>query len=552
MKKCNDYSMYEYMKMRNKGDNRALISFYNTRISCDELHYEIEKLGTALTKSGLIAGDSVAICLPNVPNAIISFYSANMLGLPVNLIHPLVPSELLASQITEVGSKVLFILDIFYNQHYDIIRELGIKCVVCSAKDYLKGGLKFALSIATYCKVRNIHYNNNIVKYSEFISVPKGEKVHYKNRQFEGIGEEIAAYMHSSGTMGEPKTAMLSNRAVNECSYSVRTLIGDEVAHGESMLMVLPLFHIFGLGVCMHTSLTAGCRCLLIPKFNAKSVVKTIRREHATYMTGVPSMYEKITSDKNFNGDWLQDMKCCYSGGDRLSQEMKDKFDKIMIDNGSDCTLCEGYGLTEAGICTVNTKQNSLKGSIGTPLGDIKVMAVDSLCNNLPVNECGEICLSGDNVMTGYFGDSKTTSQVLFVDGEGTLWIKTGDYGSVTESGHVYFVDRLKRMMKVSGINVFPAEIERIASDNVKAIDKCAAIEILYHGKTAVKLLVAMKEDYTFSAEIESEIISVLTDKLMKYSLPRVIESVSSFPVTEIGKIDYKKLTVKEKINEYK
>ena len=453
MKKSNDYSMYEYMKMRDKGDNRALISFYNTRVSCDELHSEIGKLGHSLTKSGLSAGESVAICLPNVPNAIISFYSANMLGLTVNLIHPLVPSELLGSQITEVGSKVLFILDLFYNQHRDIISELGIKCIVCSAKDYLKGGLKLALSIATYSKTSNINYDDNIIKYSQFISIPKGEKVHNESRQFDGIGEEIAAYMHSSGTTGEPKTAMLSNRAVNECSYSVRTLIGDEVAYGESMLMVLPLFHIFGLGVCMHTSLTAGCRCLLIPKFSARSVVKTIRREHVTYMTGVPSMYQKIMGDKKFKGDWLQDMKCCYSGGDRLSQELKEKFDKVMIDNDSGCTLCEGYGLTEAGICTVNVKEGSLKGSIGTPLGDIKVMAVDSLCNKLPVNGCGELCLSGDNVMTGYYGDTKTTSQVLFVDSEGTSWIKTGDYGSVNESGHVYFVDRLKRMMKVSGIN---------------------------------------------------------------------------------------------------
>ncbi len=547
MKQSNDYNMYEYLKDRDKGDNRELISFYNSKIRSNDLHREINRLGVALDGLGLVAGDNIAICLPNVPNAIISFYAANALGVPVNLIHPLVPSDLLVAQLQEVGSKVLFLLDIFYEQHREAIKSTGITCVICSAKDYLKGGLKLALSIAVHSKTKRIVYDEKILKYSDFISSGT-EDILCPKRRHEGIGEEIAAYMHSSGTTGEPKTTNLSNRAVNECSYSVRTLIGDEVELGESMLMVLPLFHIFGLGVCMHTTLTAGCRCLLIPKFSPESVVRTIKKEKVTYMTGVPSMYEKIMRSKHFKGDWLKSMKCCYSGGDRLSIDIKNKFDKIMIENGSGCTLCEGYGLTEAGICTVNTKENSKIGSIGTPLGDIKVIAVGKDNMRLLSDECGEICVSGDNILSGYYGDEKTTNQVLFQDNEGVFWVKTGDYGHVSESGHVYYVDRLKRMIKVSGINVFPTEIERIIADNVPAVDKCSAVEMMYEGRTAVKLFVTMHDEYCYNSDIEMQIISVLKDKLMKYSLPRVIECLDSLPMTEIGKVDYKKLTIKEKI----
>ncbi len=548
MKKNNDFSMYEYLRIRDKGDDRPLISFYNSRITTNEVHRQIARLGSAITGLGIGEGDNVAVCLPNVPNAIFSFYASNMLGLPVNLIHPLVPSDLLASQVSEVGSKVLFILDLFYNQHKKAIKQLGIKCIVCSAKDYLKGGLKLALSIATNSKTRKIDYGENIIKYSDFIAGAPAEIPPV--RQFDGIGEEVAAYMHSSGTTGEPKTAMLTNRAVNECSYSVRTLIGDEVELGESMLMVLPLFHIFGLGVCMHTTLTAGCRCLLIPRFNPKSVVKTIRREHVTYMTGVPSMYEKLLNDKNFKGDWMSDMKCCYSGGDKLSIDIKQRFDKVMTDYNSGCTLCEGYGLTEAGICTVNVKDNSLQGSIGTPLGDIKLIAVDNENNFLTADERGEICISGDNIMSGYYGDKETTDKVLFTGSDGAVWVKTGDYGSIAATGHVYYVDRLKRMMKVSGINVFPTEIERLTADNVTEVDKCSAIEMMHEGKSAVKLFVTMREGCKYNEEVKAKIISVLSDKLMKYSLPRVIECLDSLPMTEIGKVDYQKLTIKEQTNE--
>ena len=153
---------------------------------------------------------------------------------------------------------------------------------------------------------------------------------------YAGIGDEIAAYIHSGGTTGMPKTAMLANRAINECSYSIRTLIGDEVQKGESMLMVLPMFHIFGLGVCMHSTLTAGARCILVPSFKPKSLAKVVRRERATYMTGVPSMYAKLIKVKAFGGRYLRKMKYCYCGGDKLKQEIKQDFDNLMKKYKSD------------------------------------------------------------------------------------------------------------------------------------------------------------------------------------------------------------------------
>lgn len=546
MKRSNDFSMYEYLKARDKGDNRPLISYYNTRISTNAFFEQVDKVANALCALGVGKGDSIALCLPNIPNAIFAFYAANKLGAAVNLIHPLVPSKAMGEMICACRSKVVFVLDMFYQKHKDMLRKLGVICVVCSPSDYLKGAYKVGYNIYAAAKLPRVERGQKTLLFRHFVAVQTRQA---ETRQhYDGIGEEIAAYIHSGGTTGVPKIAMLSNRAVNECSYSIRTLIGDEVERGESMLMVLPMFHIFGLGVCMHSTLTAGARCLLVPIFNPKRLARLVRREKATYMTGVPSMYEKLIKIKSFGGAYLKQMKYCYCGGDKLKSEIKENFDNLMKKYGSNCRLCEGYGLTEAGVCNVNVEDNARAGSVGTPLGDIRACIVDGNRKPLQAGARGEICLSGDNLMSGYFEDEATTKKVMFEDNEGVTWLATGDYGYMESSGHVFFVDRIKRMFKISGMNVFPAEIEQVVQDNVEGVAKCCAVDFVDGGKTYIKLFVEMRNGEEYSPQIEDDIMQTIRTNLMKYSLPREIECVSKLPLTDIGKVDYNKLKQKENI----
>lgn len=545
----NDYSMYEYMKMRSGNDNRIALSYYGNHIGYDNMLLEIEKLSNCLNCIGVSDIDNVAICLPNIPNAIISFYAVNRLGASVNLIHPLVPPMQLLDMITKLNSKVLFLFDLFYEKHREVLKKSGVKVILCSASDYMQGFKKPLYNLATYKKVKNIVYSKDILKYSNII----GKK--YDNAKVvygESCGERIACYIHSGGTTGEPKIAMMPNKAINECSYNVRTLIGDRVEKNKSMLMVLPLFHVFGLGVCMHTTLTAGGRCLLVPKFSSKYVAKLVRKERATYMAGVPTMYEKLLNEKAFNGEFLKDMKCCYSGGDKLPKELKERFDNLMVKNGSECRLCEGYGLTEAGICTVNITENSMDGAVGLPLGNTKIAIVDKDNRFLSSGELGEICISGENVMSGYYGDSITSSEVLFLGEDNNTYVKTGDYGYISDSGHLFYVDRLKRMIKISGINVFPAEIERLVTDNIDIVSKCCAIESICNEKSSIKLFVMLKNDNADKEKVELDIRKLIKNNLMKYSMPKKIVFTHSLPMTEIGKVDYKKLTFEENLYDYK
>jgi len=546
MKQSNDFSMYGYLKARDKGDNRPLISYYNNRISTNEFFKQVDNVANCLYSYGLKQGDNIALCLPNIPNAIIVFYAANKLGVSVNLIHPLVPPKALGEMVTKLSSKVVFVLNMFYGKNKAVLEKLDAKVVVCSPSDYLKNIYKFGYDLWTSRNKIKSDNSLKVVRYKDFLK--NCSKIAPNREHYSGIGEEIAAYIHSGGTTGVPKTAMLANRAINECSYSIRTLIGDEVQKGESMLMVLPMFHIFGLGVCMHSTLTAGARCILVPYFKPKMLARIVKKEKATYMTGVPSMYDKLVKIKGFGGKYLQKMKYCYCGGDKLKQEIKQNFDALMKKYNSNCRLCEGYGLTEAGVCNVNVEETSKVGSVGKTLGDIKVCIVDSDKNKLEYGNRGEICLSGDNIMSGYYMDEKTTNKVLFEDSNGTKWLATGDYGYLEESGHLFFVDRIKRMVKISGMNVFPNEIEYLVGESVEEIDKCCAVDFEKNGKPYIKLFVKMKEGYEYSQMIEQKIKHTISTNLMKYSLPKQIECVSELPLTAIGKVDYNKLKEKEQI----
>lgn len=546
----NNCTMYEYILKREQGEDWEAMSFYNSTITRGEFFREVDKACAYFKEIGLVRGENIAICLPNIPSAIIAFYAANKLGIAVNLIHPLVPPLGLVKMLATVKSKVVLIMDIFYGQYEAELIKLGINCIICSAKDYLSLAYKCVLNVATASKTLAIKYGKKVASYAKVIG--NREYTPISIEDYKDKGDQLAVYIHSGGTTGTPKIVMLANRAINECAYSISSIV-KQVKRGQSMLMVLPMFHIFGLGVCMHSALYCNVNIIVVPSFNAKSVAKLIRKHRVTYATGVPSMYKKLLQERKFGGEYLKDMVCCYVGGDKLDGLTKTAFDTLMARYGSDCTLCEGYGLTEAGITTVNVKESSKPNSVGVPLGRIEIGIVNEKNNFMPNGTKGEICIKGDNLMSGYYNDRETTDKVLITANDGCKWVKTGDCGYIDESGHLYFLDRIKRMFKISGINVFPSEIERIVIENVRKVDKCCAVQFDYNGKRAVKLYVTLKEQPATELDkngIKREVYNAIKTNLMKYSLPKAIEVVESLPITAIGKVDYKVLQDKERLHE--
>lgn len=516
---------------------RKILSYFNHTIYNDEVIDRIDRLAYYLSTEGIGKGDVVAICLPNIPDAVYSVYAVNKCGAIANLIHPLTPPLGLKKIIHETNSKILIYLDSFYVKG---INELSdVKTILCNVSD----NMGFPMKPLAYLKTRkhrarSLESENTIAVKNCYLK--KGE-VNVDIR-----AEDVAAYLHSGGTTGSPKTIMISNRSINACAYKTGALVGEISGNTDAMLMALPLFHGFGLGVAMHATIYKGGKIVLMPRFSGDGAAKLIKREGVSFIAGVPQMYSKMMDSKAFKGDHLRKLKNIYCGGDKLPKSIKDRWDKLMASVGNDAEILEGYGLTEMlTVSHVNLPGASKPSSVGKPLSGIMHKIVDKEGNILPAEISGEICLSGDTMMSGYLNDPEATEQAIKEDNNGIKWLHTGDCGYIDKDGFLFFRERIKRMIKVSGINVFPQEIEYTVSE-LPEIKYSCALEIQHHNKSAIKLYVVVKEGYEFNKKLEEKISKYISDRLMKYSVPKIIEKRETLPITQIGKVDYMALYKEE------
>lgn len=527
-----DCTMYEYALKAGR-DNREIMNYYGRAVFYDSFIADVDALALYLRDYGIGKGDSVAMCLPNIPNAIIAFYAINKIGAIANIVHPLLPAGGLAAILEETPCKAILINDVFYNKYKRVIPDetLIIRCSMGEFMPfYMRIPFKFFTKFA-FLGAKGISWTS-LIRRARKLKNTTQDNVNIVTK-----GNDIAVFLHSGGTTGDPKTVMLSNKALNAVAYNINSLNGHDLKAGTSMLMVLPMFHVFGLGVCMHSTMSAGARALMLPYFKAKATVKVMRRERVTFVTGVPQMYAKILKEKAFYGDYLKDIKYCYCGGDKLSESIIDKFKKATDEYQSQCVLSEGYGLTEAGICTVNTADNYAVGSVGAPIGNVKIKIMDDNACVLPPFERGEVCVGGDSIMSGYYNAPATNNRV-FVTVDGEKYLRTGDIGYVDEKGRLFFADRIKRMVKISGVNVFPSEIEREA-ERLKFVDKAVAIgKTTSDNKSYVKLCIKIKDGEKVFAPI-IRVRDALESELMRYAVPREIVLVEEIPFTPLGKVDY-------------
>ena len=526
-----DESMYGHIKKTlDKIKDREILNYFGKDYDNIEVQDRIDRLAYFLKSNGIGKGDVVAICLPNIPNAVFATYAVNKCGAIANLIHPLTPPIGLIKIIKDTNSKLLFHLDSFYK--HGIIAFSEIKTIICNVSDDMPMPLKALVAFSTR-NDRNLclKANNTIdvrLCYNKVgeVNVDKG-------------AEDIAAYLHSGGTTGTPKTIKISNRSLNACAEKTGELVGDINGNTDAMLMALPLFHGFGLGIAMHTTICKGGKVVLMPRFSGKEAAKIIKREPITFIAGVPQMYNKIMDSKKFKGKHLKRLKNNYCGGDKLPKSIKDRFDSIMQEVGNNIEILEGYGLTEMlTVTNVNIPGASKPSSVGKPLSGILNKIVDDDDNILKANESGQICLSGSTMMSGYLNDDEATNNAIKTDKNGVKWLYTGDCGYIDEDGFLFFRERIKRMIKVSGVNVFPQEIEYTISE-LNEIKFACALEIQWKTKTAIKLFVVLNEGFQMNDKLENKIMQYIGDRLMKYSVPRIIECRESLPLTSIGKVNY-------------
>ncbi len=532
---------YDYLKVcaKKTGDFNAVIAF-GSKIKLSRIIRDIDSLAAYINSIGIGKGDAVTIFLPNVAHAFTTFYALNKIGVIANIVHPLTSPEALKESIDMTNSKAIFILDILAAQHAEMLNSTGIPCIICSNSDYVIAPITPAFKVFEKIKGKGIEKFANAIKYTKAVAAGSVKKsVDYHD------GSNIAVYLHGGGTTGKSKTIMLTSNNLNNLAEKLNTLDIPHKAGDEYSLMVLPIFHAFGLGIAMHFPLTHGFTSIPMPQFNAESANKYLKKYKVTFLLGVPNMFKKMMEDKNFDGPHLKNLRLVFCGGDVLPERLVKEFNKTVAKNGGKGKLFRGYGLTEvSSVCTVNTYENNREDSIGKPLDDIIVQIWDDMRNELPAGETGEIVVRGDTAMLGYFnGDNTVINEGVYVDKDGNRWVPTGDLGYKDSDGFIFFTGRKKRMIIISGYNVYPIDIENVVLQ-LPFVSEVCAVQGYLKNKPCVKLCVTLKTDMDKDDAVD-KIQSYCKKNLAKFSCPRKIEIMDSFPRTKMAKVDFMKLSDK-------
>lgn len=540
-------SMFEAVaNIAEKYPDNVAFDFYGKATTYKELIREIETCAKALKTIGVREGDRVTIALPNCPQAIQMFYAVNLVGGICNMIHPLSAEKEIEFYLNESRSVTAITLDQFYGKFENIRKNTGVtNIVIASVKDELSKPLKAGTMIMdSINKVQKIPDDAPVIRWKDFLKLSRHCFYNYK---VERKGSDPAVILYSGGTTGTTKGILLSNLNFNALGQQV-IAANPMFRVGDKMLAAMPLFHGFGLGVCVHTMLSQGGRCILIPRFTAEDYAKKVVKCKCNFIAGVPTLYEALLRLPYMKNADLSSLKGVFSGGDSLSVELKKKFDKFLYDHNSKVQIREGFGTTECVTASCLTPPHMAKeGSIGLPFPDTYYKIVEpGTDKELPYGEEGEILIAGPTVMMEYINHPQETAQTLRRHADGLTWIYTGDLGVMDSEGFIYFRGRAKRMIITSGYNVYPGQIENILDANELIHMSCVIGVPDSYKMQKVKAFVMLKPGVPENDDTKELILAYCRKHIAKYAMPYDIEFRKELPKTLVGKVAYRVLEEEE------
>ena len=525
-------------------DNIAF-DFMGRSTTYKSLVRQIEECAKALKTLGVREGDRVTVAMPNCPQAICVFYAINLIGGVANMIHPLSAENEIEFYLNESESITVITLDQFYSK-FEAIRKNTkvVNIVLASIRDALSTPVKAGYMITEGLKIERIPDDAPVIRWKQFLRLGRCCFWNYKVKR---SPEDAAAILYSGGTTGTTKGIVLTNLNFNALAAQI-VAMNPMFRPGDKMLAAMPLFHGFGLGVCIHSMLANGGRCILVPRFTAKSYARLIVKYRCNFIAGVPTLYEALLRLPSMKDEDLSCLKGVFSGGDSLSVELKKKFDKFLYDHHAIVQIREGYGTTECVTASCLTPTHIAKeGSIGLPFPDTYYKIVKPGTDiELPYGEEGEILLAGPTVMKEYLKHPEETAQTLRAHDDGLTWVYTGDLGTMDSDGFIYFRGRIKRMIVASGYNVYPGQIENIIDAHEKVHMSCVIGVPDPYRMHKVKAFVMLKEGVPANNETKQELLAYCRKNIAKYAMPYDIEFRESLPKTLVGKVAYRKLEEEE------
>jgi len=499
-----------------KSIEKPAIYYSGSVITYRELDALADRFGAALQALGVKKGDRVALYLPNLPQFVLAYYGALRVGAIVVTGSPLYKERELAHILTDSGAKVLVCLDKLYSYVQSVRERTSVNHVfTTSMSDYIPGspaspGLPNAVNLRALL--------------SEYSDPPRPVVINPRS--------DLALLQYTGGTTGVPKGAMLTqyNLVVNAVQFS--SWLGVR-SGGEVHMSVLPFFHIYGMTVAMNVPVQTESPMILIPDGrDIGGILQAIDRYSPTIFCGVPATYIALINQPETRQHDLHSIRVCVSGASALPIRVQREFEKL-----TGGRLVEGYGLTETSPVThVNPLDHPTKnrpGSIGIPISDTdaKIVDLESGANELAAGTVGELVVRGPQVMAGYWQNDEETKAVLR-----NGWVHTGDIAVMESDGYFRIVDRKKDMINVSGLKVWPREVEEVLYEYPVIKEVTAVATPDQQSGEAVKVFVVLKEEFKGKI-VAADIIAFCKDKIADYKAPRVVEFRDALPKSSVGKI---------------
>jgi long-chain acyl-CoA synthetase len=514
---------------RERPHHPALI-FKGARMSYARLSKLSAAFAAALAELGVHKGDRVALLMPNCPQLVVAQLAAWQLGAVVAPMNPLYTEHELEQMLQMCAAETVVVLTPFYAKVKALQPHTSLHRVIATnIKEYLSPVLRFLFTIAKEKKEgHRITLQPDDLWFGDLLR-------RYANSpppRRAAAPEDPALLLFTGGTTGTPKGAVGTHRALVMAGMQIHSWTGSLMKPWDDIIMGnMPLFHVYAQGGVLPTALVGHQPLVLIPNpRDLDDMLATIHKIRPTFLPGVPTLFIGLLNHPQVAAGKadLSSLKLCLSGAAPLMTETKQRFEAL-----TGGRIVEGYGLTESMMATVVTPLAGAykPGSTGLPLPDVELRIVDSETGDreLAAGEIGEILMRAPQVMTGYWQNSAETAEAIRAG-----WLHTGDIGYLDEDGYLFIVDRKKDVIKPSGFQVWPREVEEvIAAHPAVAEVGVAGVPDAYSGE-AVKAWVVLRAGQDVDAD---ELQAFCRTRLAAYKVPRQIEFRASLPKTLIGKV---------------
>lgn len=483
-------------------------------------------------------GDRIAVQLPNTLQYPIIIFGIIRAGFIVVNTNPMYTLREMEHQFNDAEVKVVICLSTTAHMVQDVLPHTQIKHVIVSEiGDFLPPIKRFVTNfvVKNIKKLIKPYQIANKVTFREALAIGA-------NKPFKEITpspEDVTILQYTGGTTGVAKGASLTHRNLVANMMQSKYFMGVGLSEGtEIVISPLPLYHIYSFTIhCMVVMVLGGHNILITDPRNLKGLISDVAKYPFTVFIGLNTLFTSLCNNEDFKKLDFSNLKLSLSGGMALQPATNERWQQL-----TGCQICEGYGMTEASpVISANPPlPNWVKtGCIGLPLPSTQCKIVDNDGNEVPIGECGELCIKGPQVMKGYWNKPEETAEVIDSDG----WLHTGDITIAREDGYLSIVDRKKDMIVVSGFNVYPNEVEDVAV-RIEGVLHTAVIGIPDEKSgEAVKLFIVVKPDTVLTCD---EVMKYMKNNLTGYKRPKYIEFRDSIPMTNVGKVLRKELRAEE------